>query len=88
MTFGGTGNTKGGSIGGGGYGGSTSTTSNPALRLPAFPARAADASVLLAGLMGLQPRNNAALSTRFNTGTSSGLGRRPALAKRVMVGGL
>ena len=63
------------------------TSSNPALTKPAYTPIAANSSVLLAGLMGLRPNNNPAISSSFATGQSSGLGRRPALAKRISIGG-
>lgn len=55
---------------------------------PAFAARMADASVLLSGLMGLRPNRNPALSTSFNSGSAGGLGRRPSLSKRTVMGGV
>lgn len=61
-------------------------TSNPVLNTPTAPTPA-NTSVLLAGLMGLAPKPNAALSTAFASGSTSGLGRRPALAKRISIGG-
>lgn len=61
---------------------------NPAATKPPPNApQAANSSVLLAGLMGLQPKRNPALSTSFNAGTTGALGRRPALAKRIQIGG-
>jgi hypothetical protein len=63
---------------------------NPTLTASPAPPNApqqANSSVLLAGLMGLRPNRNPALSTSFNAGTTGGLGRRPSLAKRVAIGG-
>lgn len=59
------------------------------LPLPANVPQSANASVLIAGLMGMRPKNAPALSNNFGTGgPGAGLGRRPGLAKRTMVGGL
>lgn len=63
------------------------SSSNPALSKPAYTPIAANSSVLLAGLMGLRPSSNPAISANFATGQNSGLGRRPALAKRTVIGG-
>ncbi len=72
-------------------GGSSQQNYNPALVAdtpkPANTPTKADSTVLLAGLMGMRPRNNPALSTNFATGSGGGLGRRPALQKRVQMGG-
>jgi len=64
-----------------------STQSNPELTKPPFTPTSANSSVLLAGLMGLRPQRNPALSANFATGSSGGLGRRPALSKRNILGG-
>lgn len=62
--------------------------SNPELSKPAYTPIAANSSVLLAGLMGLRPNSNPALSANFNTGGASGaLARRPFLAGRALIGG-
>lgn len=67
---------------------SSSQNYNPAITAPpAYTPQKADSSVLLAGLMGLRPKTNPALSTSFATGSSPGLGRRPSLLKRVNLGG-
>lgn len=55
--------------------------------LPAYNPTSADSTVLLSGLMGLQPRRSPALTTSYNAGTSGGLARRPNLAKRLALGG-
>jgi hypothetical protein len=55
--------------------------------LPAYNPVNADSTVLLAGLMGMRPDRSAALSTDFSTGSTSGMGRRPSLQKRVALGG-
>ena len=61
---------------------------NPAITAPpAYTPQKADSTVLLAGLMGLRPKQNPAISTSFATGSSPGLGRRPSLLKRVNLGG-
>lgn len=56
--------------------------------LPAYNPVNADNTVLLAGLMGLRPNKSPALASSFATGSSSGMGRRPSLAKRVTLGGV
>lgn len=66
---------------------------NPAITpgtptLPSPPITSSDPSVLLAGLMGLEPTKSPALSTSFATSPTPGLGRRPALSKRVVIGGM
>lgn len=74
--------------------GSSSKKSSSSQKLPTVPfsARLPDSSVLLAGLMGLRPQTNPALTSNFSYGTNAvsgiGLGRRPGLGKRVMLGGL
>jgi hypothetical protein len=83
------------SFGGSNNGERRGTSRNPAITQNSgsgstapFTPRAASSSVLLAGLMGMRPQNNPALNTGFTTGGQPGLGRRPALQKRVGLGGL
>lgn len=56
-------------------------------KLPYTPTFA-DSTVLLSGLMGLRPKVGPSLSTNFASGSSNGLGRRPGLSKRTVMGGL
>jgi hypothetical protein len=65
---------------------------NPALTAPA-PAPAytptrADSTVITAGMTGIRPKSPA-LSTSFQSlvGGAGGLGRKPATAKRALIGG-
>lgn len=73
--------------------GSAAPTYNPALTqsaaAPAYTPTRADSSVITAGLTGLRPTNNPSLSTTFKTlvGGAGGLGRKPATAKRSLIGG-
>ena len=62
-------------------------SNNPSLTRPPYAPQPANGSVLLAGLMGLRPNNNPAISSSFATGQNPGLGRRPTLSKRLMIGG-
>jgi hypothetical protein len=69
------------------FGAPATISHNPSIPKPANTPIQANSSVLLAGLMGLRPRNNPALSNNFAPGASTGLARRPALAKRTTTGG-
>lgn len=72
-------------------GGNNSATTPTTPSLPSTP-RAANSTVLLAGLMGLRPRTNPALTTSFASGSGSaasgGYARKPALSKRLVLGGV
>lgn len=55
---------------------------------PAYTPTRADSSVITAGMTGMRPKSPA-LSTSFKSlvGGQGGLGRKPATAKRALIGG-
>lgn len=58
--------------------------------LPPNTPTQADRTVLMAGLMGLRPTRRPELSTQFATSggsQGSGVGRKPGVAKRTLIGG-